>query len=107
MNILIQFTDTAKEDLGNIVLYISDRSGDKSTAVRFVTELREKCKILESFPEIGSVPKDRILASGGYRFLVHKEYLIFYRYRKQENKVYIMAIFNSKRDYTKALKKIL
>ncbi|MBE6682485.1 MAG: hypothetical protein E7600_09425 [Ruminococcaceae bacterium] len=40
-------------------------------------------------------------------FLVHKAYLIFYHYEKSENTVYILAVFNSKRDYTRVMKKFL
>ncbi len=100
-------TATAKEDLREIALYIAEQSKDKALAARFIGELREKCKILEQFPESGSLPKDRVLISSGYRFLVHKNYLIFYLYEKEENTVYIMAFFNAKRDYMRVMKKFL
>lgn len=107
MNCRIKITATAKEDLREIALYIAEQSGDKAFAARFVGELREKCKILEQFPESGSHPKDRVLISSGYRFLVHKNYLIFYLYEKEENAVYIMAFFNAKRDYMRVMKRFL
>ena len=48
-----------------------------------------------------------MLKSNGYRFLVHKDYLLFYLYEKEANTAYIMAIFNGKRDYMRVMKKFL
>ena len=107
MNCQIVFTDTAKLDLRDIAFYLADLSKDKNLAIRFVKELQERAKVLEQFPEIGSIPKDRVLKSQGYRFLVHKDYLLFYLYEKAENKVYILAVFNGKRDYMRVMKKFL
>lgn len=107
MSCRVKLTATAKEDLRSIALYIAEQSKDKGVATRFVTELQEKCKILEQFPESGSIPKDRIMMSAGYRFLVHKEYLIFYSYVKEENTAYVLAVFNAKRDYMRVMKKFL
>lgn len=107
MSCKILFTDTAKFDLRDIAFYIADVSKDKQLAMRFVKELQDKVTILEQFPECGSVPNDRVLKSNGYRFLVYKDYLLFYLYEKEKNTVYVMAIFNGKRDYTRIMRKFL
>lgn len=107
MNCKIVFTDTAKSDLREIALYIADLTKDKNRAVRFVKDLQEQTRILEQFPESGSIPKDRILKSSGYRFLVYKDHLLFYLYQKDENTAYVMAIFNGKRDYMRVMKRYL
>ena len=78
MNCRIVFTDTAKSDLRDIAVYLADISKDKNLAIRFVKELQEKTTLLEQFPEGGAIPKDRVLKSNGYRFLVHKDHLLFY-----------------------------
>ena len=104
MSFKIKFTATAKEDLRNIALYIAEISGEKSVAINFVNELRNKTKILEDFPESGSLPSDRVMISSGYRFLVHKDYLIFYHYVPKECTSYILAVFNAKRDYTRVMR---
>ena len=91
---------------GNRFLHRRECQG-QNIAIRFVSELREKCKILEQFPESGSLPKDRVLKSAGYRFLVHKEYLIFYLYDAGENIAHIVSIFHTKRDYMKVMKKFI
>ena len=98
-------TDTARNDLREIALGIHEQSGDSDTAVRFVTELRDKCEILKSQPESGAAPRDYILKAMGYRFLVHKHYLVFYLTDPSEHTVYIHAFFNEKLDYFRFMRK--
>ena len=98
MSFKVKFADTDKEDLRNIATYIAEQSKDRTIAINFVNELREKTKILEQFPESGAIPDDRTMKSFGYRFLVHKEYLIFYHFEQKENISYILAVFNTKKD---------
>ena len=107
MTCKIEFTDTAKQDLREIAFYIAEQSKEKAVAMRFVKELQDKCRSLEDFPEIGAIPKDRMMKSAGYRFLVHGEYLIFYKYEASENVAYILAVFNAKRDYMKIMRKFI
>ena len=107
MNFQVKFTDTAKEDLRDIAIYIADQSKDKKIAINFVNELRDKTKTLEHFPEIGALPDDRIMKNSGYRFLVHKDYLIFYHYIPKDETSYILAVFNSKKDYSRVMRKII
>ncbi len=107
MSCQIVFTDTAKSDLREIAIHIAEYTKDRSLAIRFVRELQSTTKILEDFPESGAIPRDRVLKSSGYRFLSHKDYLLFYQYEKPENTVYIMAIFHGKRDYLRVMKKFL
>jgi len=107
MSCQIVFTDTAKSDLREIAISIAELAKDKNIAIRYVKELQESTKILETFPESGAIPRDRILKSSGYRFIAHKDYLLFYLYEKAENRVYIMAVFHGKRDYMRVMKKYL
>ena len=107
MSCQIVFTDTAKSDLREIAVYIAEHAKDKNIAIRFVKELQNETKVLETFPESGAIPRDRVLKSSGYRFLTHKDYLLFYLYEMKENKVYILAVFNGKRDYMRVMKKCL
>lgn len=107
MSCRVKFTATAIDDLRGIAFYIAEQSKDKGIAAAFVRELREKCKVLEEFPESGAIPKDRVLTGAGYRFLVHREYLIFYNYVKDENTAYILAAFNAKRDYMRVMRRLL
>jgi plasmid stabilization system protein ParE len=107
MDYKVELTDTAKQDLREIALYIAEESKDKGIAKRFVNELREETRRLEAVPNAGALPKDRILKSLGYRYLVHKEYLTFYLVDEPQKKVFVMAIFNGKKDYMRVMKKFI
>ena len=107
MTAKIVFTDTAKSDLRELAVYLAEVSKDRDLAIRFVKRLQEKTKVLEDFPQSGAVPRDRVLKSNGYRYLVHDDYLIFYHYDEEKNVVYILSIFNSKRDYMRVMRKFI
>lgn len=82
MSTQVVFTGTAKNDLREIAVHLAKRSGSRELAVRFVRELQEQTAILAQFPESGAFPQDRMLKSSGFRFLTHKDYLLFYRYER-------------------------
>jgi len=107
MSYTIRLTDTAKQDLREIAFWIAEQAKDTAIAKRFVEELRNECKKLETFPSAGAIPKDRVLKSMGYRFTSHKDYLIFYQINEEEKQVDIMAIFNAKRDYMRVMRKFI
>lgn len=107
MSYSVRMTDTVKQDLREIAFWIAEQSKDTVIAKRFVEELRDECKKLDEFPNAGAIPKDRVLKSMGYRFTVHKDYLIFYLINEREKQVDIMAIFNAKRDYMRVMRKFI
>ena len=86
MSTQVVFTGTAKNDLREIAVHLAKRSGSRELAVRFVRELQEQAAILAQFPESGAFPQDRMLKSSGFRFLTHKDYLLFYRYERAISK---------------------
>lgn len=107
MSYTVRLTDTAKQDLREIAFWIATQSKDIEIAKRFVVELRDVCEKLDTFPNAGSIPKDRVIRSAGYRFTVYKEYLIFYLVDEKEKQVNVMAIFNAKKDYMRVMKKYI
>ena len=107
MSCKVIFTDTAKSDLLDVARSLAEISKDKAFAVRFVRELQEQTAILAQFPESGAFPQDRMLKSSGFRFLTHKDYLLFYRYERAVGRVYIMAIFHGRLDYLRVMQQYL
>ena len=107
MSYTVRLTDTAKQDLRENAFWIATQSKDIEIAKRFVGELRDVCEKLDTFPNAGSIPKDRVIRSAGYRFTVYKEYLIFYLVDEKEKQVNVMAIFNAKKDYMRVMKKYI
>lgn len=107
MSYRVQFTDTAKEDLRALAFRLADLSKNKELAKRFVRELQQNCKVLETFPESGALPRDRVLISAGYRFLVYKDYLTFYTVDNENAVVSVMAVFHGKNDYMRVMRKYI
>ena len=107
MSYTVRLTDTAKQDLREIAFWIAEKSKDREIAKRFVGELRETCRKLDTFPNAGGIPKDRIIRSAEVRFIVHKEYLILYLVDEEGKQVNVMAIFNAKKDYMRVMKKFI
>ncbi len=107
MSYQVRITETAKQDLREIAFYIAERSMDSEIAKRFVMELREQCARLVDFPQSGAIPKDRILRSFDFRYIVHKDYLIFYSIDEAQKIVNVLAIFNSKKDYLRVMRKFI
>ena len=107
MSYTVVITDTAKQDLREIAIWIAEQSKDIEVAKHFVNELRERCEKLDKFPSIGSFPRDRVLKSAGFRFITHKEYLIFYLIDEENKIVNIMAIFNARKDYMRVMRNFI
>lgn len=107
MSYQVVLTDTAVQDLREIALWIADRSKDRELAKQFVADLRKECERLKFFSNAGAIPRDRVLKSVGHRFLVHKEYLIFYTVDEEHHRVNVMAIFNAKKDYMRVMRNFI
>lgn len=95
----IVFSKKSELQIEEIYQYVLSKSNDEDTAKRFVNELIDKTEILKTQAFVGRQLEiiDNIVTQ--YRYLVYKDYLIFYRV--DENKVYIDRILNSKMDYVK------
>lgn len=107
MSYQVRITETAKQDLHEIAFYIAERSMENDIAKRFVMELRDQCLRLTDFPQSGAIPKDRILRSFDFRYIVYKDYLIFYSIDEAQKTVNVLAIFNSKKDYLRVMRKFI
>lgn len=97
----------AKEDIENIVLYIYSLSNNKELITQLVLEIKEQIKRLEEFPNIGKGPSDTTLINLGYRFIVYKDYLIFYSFDEIKRIITIKRVINSKTDYNRKIKSML
>lgn len=86
---------TAKQDLLDIIDYLNTLSPD--AALRYYDLLTEEIASLSRMPERCPRPKDLALAAKGYRYLIVKDYLVFYVVSGQT--VQIRRILYGRRDY--------
>jgi plasmid stabilization system protein ParE len=72
----VEYLSIAQEDLISIVEYI--QMDDPSAALAFLDEVDQTISNLETFPYMGSIPKDMRLMHLNYRILIIGNYLVFY-----------------------------
>lgn len=98
----IGYSPRAMKDLDEIWDYIENELCNPSAAQNTVEGIMDAVENLAMFPETGAkVEFDNGLESG-YRFVVFRNYLAFYRLRP-ENVVYVDRVMYAGRDYMKIL----
>ena len=85
----------AERDLLDITDYLNTLS--PQAAFRYYDLLTEQIASLETMPKRCPKVRDSLLASKGYRYLIVKDYLVFYIV--VEDTVQIHRIFYGRRDY--------
>ncbi len=85
----------AQRDLIEIRDYVA--LDNPRASIRLIDELLEKVESLAEFPEIGVIPRDKNLIDRGYRTLIERDYLIFYKVFKRQVRVY--RIIHGRRKY--------
>ena len=86
---------SAEQDLAEIVDYLNTLSPD--VALRYYDLLVEEIASLGQMPNRCPKPRDLALAAKGYRYLIVKDYLVFYVV--SGNTVEIRRIVYGRRDY--------
>lgn len=72
----VKIFPTAKQDMEDVVAYLNTLSPD--VALRYYDKLVDEIASLSEMPERCPKPKDLALAAKGYRYLIVKNYLVFY-----------------------------
>lgn len=70
-------------------------------AEKLTRSVIKRLEALETFPNSGAIPRDPRLRRAGYRFLVEGDYLIFYKVRGRQARVY--RIVHGRRQYAPLL----
>ncbi len=93
-------TDTFDEQLREIILRIADNFGT-ANALEILDSIEESLNNLSAFPRMCADPKYPVLKRQGYKVLVLKKNLVFYKVNDEEQTVIIDAIVDSCRDYVR------
>ena len=91
----------AKRDLRDIQAYIGDKLERPKAALNVVSGIIEKIASLRQFPQKGTLLASKVKFAASYRYVCSGNYLIFYRYKN--DKIFIIRIIYSRRDYIKIL----
>ena len=95
----VKIFPTAKQDLEEVIGYLNTLSPD--VALKYYDLLVEEIASLSRMPERCPKPKDLALAAKGYRYLIVKNYLVFYVV--VGDTVQIRRILYARRDYSALL----
>lgn len=93
-------TDQFDEQLREIIYRIVDNFGS-DTALKVLNKIENEILQLSDFPGMGIDPKYVVLKRNGYKVLVLKKNLVFYKIDEKNKKVIIDAITDSRRDYVR------
>src|SRR5712692_2532031 len=86
------YTPRARRDLIRIVETIA--IDNQRAALAFASKLEHHCSLLATTPEMG---RERPEIGRGVRSLVQGNYLIFYRWSRQSDRVDILCVRHSRR----------
>ena len=92
-------TDTADEQLRQIIFYIAEDSGSIDVALKYLEKIEKAICYLEDFPMYGSMPRYSILRKQGYRVLIVERHLVFYKVNEAEKIVTIYAVVDGRKEY--------
>ena len=82
----IRFLQEAMDDLEEIILYIAQEN--RAAALNMHDRIIERISALTAFPKCGRLIPDRKMSAAGYRMLVIKPYIAFYRFIGQTVFIY-------------------
>ena len=91
-------TDTADVLIRRIVMYVAENFGAE-TALEKLDELERSILSLGDNPFIGEDPKYTVLRRQGYKVLILKKDMVFYKVNENEKTVTIYAVVDQRQDY--------
>jgi len=97
----VLLSPSAEKDLREIRAYIAQESGDEATAVRQVSLITGRLRLLREQPQMGSPLTAIIGMVTDYRYLVCGSYYAFYKH--SQDSVYIIRILHCARDFMRVL----
>lgn len=98
MNYKILRTAKFNDQLSDIILYIRD-AFSKKEAIEYLNYIEEQVKNLSHFPYMGVTPRYQPIAKQGYRALICRQNIIFYKVNDKEMTLTICAIVPAKSEY--------
>jgi len=91
-------TDKFNDQLTDIIMYIND-TFSKKEAINYLEYLEKIILNLGEFPYVGVIPRYQSIAKQGYRALVCKQNIIFYKIDEEKKEIVLHIIVPSKKNY--------
>ena len=107
MKVGLEYTATAKNDLQAIFNYISYDLFAPDAAERIVERILSEIRSLQDSPEMFQLYRDNPWHDLGVRSFPVKNYVVFYRFSKEESMVSVLRIMYGGRDIKRQLEEVL
>ncbi len=91
-------TDKFNDQLTDIIMYISS-TFSKKEAIEYLNYLEKQINNLKEYPLIGVVPRYQPISRQGYRALICKQNVVFYKVNEDKKEIALHIIVSSKRNY--------
>lgn len=91
-------TDKFNDELTEIILYIKV-TFSKKEAIEYLEFLEIQINNLIEFPYIGVIPRYQPIGKQGYRALICKQNIIFYKLNEERKEIVLHIIVPSKKNY--------
>ncbi|MBN2658536.1 MAG: type II toxin-antitoxin system RelE/ParE family toxin [Spirochaetales bacterium] len=95
----VEVSDTAQSDIKGIVSYINLELKNPLSAKKLAVKFRDSILSLEKMPKRFNLVKDEMLSRSGIRKMVIDNYLAFYIVDDNKEKVSIIRVLYSRRDW--------
>jgi len=95
----VRLIKIAEDDFTEIISFIAADNPDAAETV--ADKIENSLELLSGNPNLGRLPRDEELRNLGYRFLIVKNYIIFYTI--EDRTIYVHRILHSARDYKSLL----
>ena len=91
-------TDVSDSQIRSIILYVAEVFGNQ-IALEKLKELEESILALAENPYLGTRPQYPALKRQGYKVLILKKNLVFYKVKEEQKEVIIYAVIDGRQEY--------
>ena len=91
-------TETADAQIRKIILYVAENFG-KEVALEKLEELEQNLLDLGLYPQQGVETRYLVLKRQGYKVLILKKNLVFYKINEEKKEVTVYAVVDQRQDY--------
>ena len=98
MKYIIKRTDKFNDQLTDNIMYIASNHS-KDVALDYLEYLEKEVNNLSDYPFSGSVPRYQAIAKQGFRAIVCKQSIIFYKVNEERKEIVLHIIVSAKRNY--------
>lgn len=91
-------TETADAQIRKIILYMAENFG-KEVALEKLEELEQNFLDLGLYPQRGVELRYLVLKRQGYKVLILKKNLVFYKINEEKKEVTVYAVVDQRQDY--------